>query len=169
MDVRYINPFLSAIKNVFEKMLGLPFHLGKPQIKQDICPAYDVSAIIGLSGTATGCVVLCLAKPTALNLASALCQDEFTEMNADVTDALGEIANMIAGNAKKDFPSDNNSISIPSVVLGKHKVKYPSGVPIIAIPCETSTGRMIIDIALRTPATSPNDTQESTQPASASA
>ena len=66
MDVRYINPFLSAIRNVFEKMLGLPFQLGKPQLKQDSFPLYDVSAFIGLSGTASGCVVLCLAKPMAL-------------------------------------------------------------------------------------------------------
>jgi len=165
MDVRYINPFLSAIRNVFEKMLGLPFQLGKPQLKQDSFPLYDVSAFIGLSGTASGCVVLCLAKPMALSLASALCQDDFSEVNSDVTDALGEIANMIAGNAKKDFPGDNNSISIPSVILGKHKVKYPSGVPIIAIPCETSSGRMVVDVAIRTPALAPEAQVDSAEPA----
>lgn len=169
MDVRYINPFLSAIKNVFETMLGLPFNLGKPQLKQDSQPTYDVSAFIGLSGTATGCVVLCLSKPMTLNLASALCQDTFTEINPDVTDALGEIANMIAGNAKKDFPGGNNSISIPSVVLGKHKIKYPSGVPIISLPCETDSGRMILDVALRTNTTDSYAEQKSSQPAAASA
>jgi len=56
---------------------------------------------------------------------------------------------MIAGNAKKDFPAGDTTISIPSVIIGKHKVNYPRGIPIISIPCETSDGRLSIDIALK--------------------
>ena len=63
--------------------------------------------------------------------------------------AIGEIANMIAGGAKKDFPGGNNSISVPSIVIGKHHVTYPSGLPIISIPCDTSTGRLTVDVALK--------------------
>jgi chemotaxis protein CheX len=29
MDVRYINPFLKAVKNVFDTMINIPFTLGK--------------------------------------------------------------------------------------------------------------------------------------------
>ena len=150
MDVRYINPFLSSIKNVFETMLGMPFNLGKPHIKPDQTPLYDVSAFIGLTGGVTGCVVLCLSEPMALTMASALCGSNLKEIGPDATDAIGEIANMIAGNAKKDFPEGNNLISVPTVVQGRHKVKYPRGLPIISIPCETSVGRLIVDVALRT-------------------
>ena len=42
-----------------------------------------------------------------------------------------------------------NSISTPSVVVGKHKVNYPSGLPIITIPCITDKGEMFIEIALK--------------------
>jgi chemotaxis protein CheX len=37
---------------------------------------------------------------------------------------------------------------VPSVVIGKHEVRYPSGVPIVSIPCHTDSGQMVIDIAL---------------------
>ena len=148
MDVRYINPFLGSIKNVFDTMINVPFNVGKPKIKEDNTPLYDVSGIIGLSGDVTGCVVINLSKAVALQLASALLYEEMTELDADCTDAIGEVANMISGNAKKDFPEGNVNISVPSIVIGKHQTLYPSKKPIISIPCETNAGRMIVDICL---------------------
>lgn len=149
MDVRYINPFLIAIQEVFDTMINVPFKLGKPHLKKDSVPMYEVSSIIGLSGTVSGTVVISLSKAIALELASALACEEITELDEDATDALGEIANMVAGAAKAKFPTDGASISIPSVVLGRHKVVYPKGVPIISIPCETSSGRLMVDVALK--------------------
>ena len=149
MNVKYINPFLASIKDVFDTMLQVPFTMGKPQIKDDNVPRYDVSGIIGLSGSVTGCVVINLSEEIALQLASALSGEEYTEFNDDSSDAIGELANMIAGGAKKDFPGEDNSISVPSIVIGKHRVNYPSGVPIITIPCDTSAGRLMVDVALK--------------------
>lgn len=149
MDVRYINPFLQSIKNVFETMINVPFNLGKPYLKNDKIPMYDISGIIGLTGIVNGCVVLSLSKPIALQIASALIGEEIIEVDDDCTDAVGEVANMIAGGAKKEFPGEKNSISVPSIIVGRHQVTYPRGVPIISIPCETNAGRMTIDIGLR--------------------
>ena len=149
MDVKFINPFLVAVQNIFDTMIDLSFSIGKPALKKDPVPSYEVSGIIGLSGSVSGCAVINLSKELALKLASALLDEEFTELNDDCTDAIGEIANMIAGNAKTDFPVENTSISVPSVVVGKHKMTYPSGVPIVSIPCETSGGQLVIDIALK--------------------
>ena len=149
MDVKYINPFLTSIKSVFDMMLQVPFTMGKPQIKEDNVPRYDVSGIIGLSGSVTGCVVINLSEEIALQLASALSGEEYTEFNDDCSDAIGELANMIAGGAKKDFPGENNAISVPSIVVGKHRVKYPRGLPILTIPCDTSAGRLTVDVALK--------------------
>jgi chemotaxis protein CheX len=149
MDVKYINPFVVAIKNVFKTMIDVPFKLGNPALKKDRTPTFEISSIIGLSGNVSGCVVINLSTPVALQLVSALLGDEVTEIDEDTIDAIGEIANMIAGNAKTDFPGENNAISVPSVVTGKHEVSYPSGLPIIAIPCETDAGQMVVEIAIK--------------------
>jgi chemotaxis protein CheX len=150
MEVKYINPFLTAVKKVFDTMIEVPFVLGKPVIKKDGIPPHEISGIIGLSGDITGSVVISLEENIALELASALLGDEFTEINDDCTDAIGEIANMIAGNAKTDFPGKNNAISVPTVVVGKHKLSYPKGIPIISIPCKAGKGELTIDIAIKT-------------------
>ena len=149
MDVKYINPFINAVKKLFNTMIDVPFKLGKPCLKQGNVPEYEISGIIGLSGTVSGCVVINLSKEIALQLVSALISEEITELDDDCTDAIGEIANIIAGNAKTDFPSQGTSISVPSVVIGKHKVSYPSGLPIIAIPCITDKGELVIEVALK--------------------
>ena len=149
MDVNYINPFITAVKKLFSTMIDVPFKLGKPSLKKGNVPEYEISSIIGLSGNVTGCVVINLSKEIALQLVSALIGDEVTELDDDCTDAIGEIANIIAGNAKTDFPTDKTTISVPSVVVGKHKVSYPSGLPIIAIPCITDKGELVIEVALK--------------------
>ena len=149
MDAKYINPFLVAIKDVFDTMVDLPVTIGKPIIKKDSMPSYEVSSIIGLSGAVTGCVSISFSEKIALELAGALLEEEFLEIDDDCTDAIGEIANMIAGNAKSAFPVDNASISVPTVVLGKHSVSYPSGVPVISIPCETNSGGLSVDVVIK--------------------
>ena len=96
MDVKYINPFVTAVKKLFNTMIEVPFKLGKPSLKKGNVPAYEISGIIGLSGTVTGCVVINLSQEIALQLVSALIGDEVSELDDDCTDAIGEIANMIA-------------------------------------------------------------------------
>ena len=149
MDVKYINPFLLAVQNIFETMIQLPFKLGKATLKKEDTTSYEISGSIGITGEITGCVVVSFPEPVALQLASALLEDELTEVNADCTDAIGEIANMVAGDAKKRFPEGNTSISVPNVVIGRHRISYPRGVPIISIPCETSAGWFSIEVALK--------------------
>lgn len=149
MDVRYINPFLAAVKDVFETMIDVSFSVGKPCLKKDGIPAHEVSSIIGISGEVTGSVVINLSEKTALQLASALLGEQLSRLDEDCVDAIGEIANMVAGSAKNGFPVANTSLSVPTVVIGKHEVNYPSSIPIISIPCETSEGKFGVDIALK--------------------
>jgi len=97
----------------------------------------------------SGVVVINLSEDIALQLASSLLDEEMEELDEDCTDAIGEISNMVAGNAKNNFPNPDTSISVPSVVVGKHKIRYPSGIPIISIPCKTDRGVFMVDIALK--------------------
>ena len=149
MDIKYINPFIKAVQNIFNTMIDIPFKLGQPSLKKDRLPTHEISAIIGLSGSVTGCVVINMSKAIAFEMVAALIGEEVTELDDDCTDAIGEIANMVAGNAKTDFPGANNSISVPSVIIGQHKVSYPTGLPIISIPCETNKGQFMIEVAIK--------------------
>lgn len=149
MDVNYINPFLKAIDNIFETMIDVPFTLGKPSLKKNDMPSHEISGIIGITGEIIGCVVVSFPESVALQLASKLLQEKLTKVDEDCTDAIGEIANMVAGDAKKGFPKGNTSISVPTVIIGQHKIAFPKGVPIISIPCGTEAGSFSIEVALK--------------------
>lgn len=149
MSPAYIKPFVVAVKRVFETMITVPFSLGKPILKKGSEVPHEISSIIGLSGNVSGSVVISLTHEVAFQLASNLIGEEVNELDDVCTDSIGEIANMIAGNAKTDFPTEDNSISVPSVVVGKHKVSYPTGIPVITIPCSTDKGGIVIEVALK--------------------
>ena len=149
MDVRYINPFITSCRKVCDMMIHLPVTLGRPYVRDRHGPSMMVSALIGFTGSVSGCVVLRLSQRVAVALASGLMGTPAPGLDSDCVDALGEIANMIAGNAKKDFPGPTADLSIPSIILGDHDVNYPSGVPIIVIPCETAVGPFLIEVAVQ--------------------
>jgi chemotaxis protein CheX len=149
VDPNYITPFVAAIKTLFETMITVPFSLGKPVLKSGNEVPHEISSIIGLSGNVSGCVVISLSQAVAFQLVSDMIGEEIDQIDEVCTDAIGEIANMIAGNAKNGFPGSNDTVSVPSVVVGKHKVSYPSGIPVVSIPCTTDRGEMTVEIALK--------------------
>lgn len=151
MDVRFINPFVSAITNVFETMVNTKVRVGKPKLKQADIISAEVSGVIGLSGDVQGCVVLSFPGNVASKVASTFAGTELNVNHPDFTDAVGELANMVAGNAKKDFPGCSVSISLPSVIIGPgHRVSQSKASPFLVIPCETDFGPFNVEVALIT-------------------
>jgi chemotaxis protein CheX len=69
-----------------------------------------------------------------------------------VSDAIGEIANIIAGNAKQHLTQFNLSISLPKVIMGKdHTIASQRGVPTIVVPFESPLGNFAMEVSLKTP------------------
>lgn len=149
MDVRYINAFIGAITNTFETMCQLSVTVGKPQRKIDGKPETDVSAVIGFSGDAAGCVVLHFSFETASKIASAFAGIDITPQHPDFADALGELANMVAGGAKAKFDGMNITISLPNVIVGSnHHVSASKATPRLVIPCATKAGEFHVELGM---------------------
>jgi chemotaxis protein CheX len=150
MDVRFINPFIASTKTVFKTMVATEITIGKPAFIQPNAEiAADVSAVIGMSGDAVGCVVLSLPMETAVNAASKFAGVTLTHEHPDFSDALGELANMVAGQAKARFDGLNVSISLPSVIIGReHVVSQSRAKPRLALPCASNLGNFTVEVAL---------------------
>lgn len=149
MDVKFINAFVGSIVNVFKTMLATEVRVGKPQMKEAEMVSAEVSGIIGLSGEVQGSVVLSFNGDVASRIASKFAGTEMTMESPDFCDAIGELANMVAGNAKKDFVGYEASISLPSVILGAgHKVMSSKARPFLVIPCDTTLGRFNVEVAI---------------------
>ena len=149
MDVNYINPFIMSSRKVFDLMIKVPLTIGKPHLRNDDDGKYAVSAVIGLGGAVTGCVILGFSQRVALALAGGLAGTSFATVDRDCVDALGEIVNMIAGHAKTELPGGLSTLSVPNVITGEHRVQYPTGIPPIVIPCQTQAGPFAIEVAIQ--------------------
>jgi chemotaxis protein CheX len=149
MKVEYINPFIAATINVFDTMVGTEVRRGVPTLKDGYQPSHEVSAVIGLSGKAKGTVVLTVDREVAIQVAAALLQEEQSGLNADVADAMGEMANMIAGQAKGQLEHLCMSLSLPTVVTGKgHCIEFPRNAMRICIPFSCGWGSLALEVAL---------------------
>lgn len=149
MDVRYINPFMDSICNTFETMCRLKVKVGKPAVKTNYGHGYDVSGVIGFSGDAAGTVALLFNFVSASKIASAFAGIEITPEHPDFGDALGELANMVAGGAKSKFEGLNICISLPNVIVGEHhNISISKNTPRILIPCTTEVGDFAVEIGM---------------------
>jgi chemotaxis protein CheX len=149
MDVRYINPFITATCSTFQTMCATPVTVGKPELKTGEDPFSDVSAIIGFSGDATGAVALHLSFDAAIKTATRFAGIEMDPEHPDFADALGELADMVAGGAKDHFEGLNIDISLPSVIVGKaHGVAASRSAPRLIIPCRTDLGNFSVEVGM---------------------
>jgi chemotaxis protein CheX len=150
MKVEYINPFLTSTLTVFDTMLGCKLERRTPYLKNGNQPQHEVSGVIGLSGMAQGTVVLGLSREAAISATEILLQERPAEINGDVTDAIGELVNIIAGSAKAKLEHMNLSLSLPTVITGKfHCIEFPSKVTPICIPFESAWGMIDVEVGLR--------------------
>lgn len=150
VDVKLIIPFINSVRQVFQTMVKVEATIGRPQLKTDSVAVYDVSSIIGFSGDVIGNVTISFQLRAAQKLVTAFAGMNIDPSSSDFIDAVGELANMIAGAAKKDLGTAA-SITVPSVVIGKdHKIARLSEVPCIVIPCNTPVGDFAVEVNIKT-------------------
>ena len=151
MDVSFINPFIRATLDTFKMMLNTEAKPGEARLKKEPLPTYDVSGIIGLSGDAKGSIAISFPKVMALKVVSAMIGMTLKVVGPELTDGIGEMANIIAGNAKQHLDGLNLSISLPNVVVGKeHMLVTQKDVPTLVIPFTTEMGDFSIEVTLKT-------------------
>ncbi|OPX94167.1 MAG: CheY-P phosphatase CheX [Syntrophorhabdus sp. PtaU1.Bin002] len=137
MDVKYINPFIAAAQTVFKSMLAIDAKMGKPIIKNKGVASGDVTGIMGLVGDRKGTLCISFHERGALFVFKTLVGDECDKLCPEVVDAIGELTNIISGQARKEFEQAgvNLSAAIPMVVVGKNtEMNFITAIPIISLP-----------------------------------
>lgn len=147
--VEFINPFISAANDVFQRMLGCSLARGPLSLKDEHTPIHEVSGLIGLSGKCRGMVVLSIGRATALGATEVMLGSRPLDLNSDVIDAVGELTNMIAGTAKTRLEEYQLTISLPTVICGRGQViSFPSQCTPMVIPFDSDLGPVCVQVGL---------------------
>ena len=149
MRAEHINPFIRSVIDTFDTMVSCKMHRGEIMLKPRCHREHPISGVIGMSGGAAGTVVINLSKEVALKAASTMLMDDIKEINDDVIDAVGELANMVAGQAKAELAEFDLSISLPNVVTGeRHGICFPSSAQPITVPFSSDFGPLELVVGL---------------------
>lgn len=148
MNVKYINPFLDAVKNTFRTAIFLPLDIGVPRVKKSKRTTHATSGFIKLSGDVTGCFAISLAQSTAIKIASALSHKKLEQLDGRCVNAIFRWVMMIAGEAKNLLDKENIKLFAPELALIQQPIDIPEGLPLIMIPCETQKNKFSIEIGI---------------------
>ncbi len=116
-----IKSLIKDVQDVFINMVGVEDLMHLP-IQIDVTTHFKdcLTAMVGLAGTYNGLVSVHIPWALAISFTSLMLGMEVTEIDDDVNDAMGEIANMVAGSFKQHLSKGGSDIqlSTPSIVNG---------------------------------------------------
>ena len=117
MKQEYVNAFLSPAQFVWQKELGCALSLTGAEAVANQFTTEDLTAIIGVSGSLQGNVLYGLDGPTALAVASTMVGEPVHHLDEISLSAIGEIANMITGNASTRLADEGYACYISTPVI----------------------------------------------------
>lgn len=147
-----IAQFVEATTNVLQTMAMTEAKVGVPFVKQHADAQGDVTGVIGFSnpkGKSRGTMSLTFTTASALGIVGAMLYEDQAELNDVVTDAVGELTNMISGQARKGLVGMGMIFegAIPSVITGAgHTIRHVSTSAVLAIPFETPHGPLMVEV-----------------------
>ena len=149
MKVEYLNPFLQATIKVLSTMAMISPKPGKPGVKEDDVAVGDITGIIGITGHAEGSLAVSVSESCALKIVENMVGEKYQNMNEEVADCVGELTNMISGDARAQLQTlgFDFTAAIPTVVRGKdHTIQHlVKGGATLMIPFATDDGDFYVE------------------------
>ncbi|MBW1778156.1 MAG: chemotaxis protein CheX [Deltaproteobacteria bacterium] len=143
---------VEATQEIFETMIMVDVKTGTP-LKEHVSRFQcSLSAMVGFAGFKQGNLTIHLPEKVAVGLTQDFLGVEINEVNEEVEDAMGELANMLAGSLKP-FISENGEkveLSLPSVVHGdEYTLTVINKADWVIVPFTVSHGDFLVGLELK--------------------
>ena len=152
ISAKYVNPFIEAGINVIKQIAGISVRRGHLSYKPKPEPSYGVCIIIGVYGFLTGQVVYSMKTEVAQRLVDKMLVGKSPEEKKILfIDTLGELANMITGNATAILNQRRDlslNITTPAIATGDHISISLVTKPTIILGLITQYGPVEVSVAL---------------------
>ena len=156
IDVQLLNPFIDASLECLREMGGWDPKRKRVYLRQDKKMYGNICGIIGMSNGICGSCVVSFPLSLAEELVGNILGEDCAGNEELVKDGIGEVANMVAGGAKRRFDSTDYSfdISTPTVLMGGGDLELYNPDGIIGICCEFDSNHganehFLVEIAIR--------------------
>ena len=154
VESKYTKPFIDATIKVLETMAFTPPRLVETCLWDQAHAVGEVVGVVGLAGrekNIKGFLSIGFTEASIVQIVSNMFGEEFESMNTEVKEAVGEIANMISGQARQGLSAMGVKLEggLPSIVSGKKLVMGSSGKkPLIMIKFEVEKGPFEVGVCI---------------------
>jgi chemotaxis protein CheX len=153
-DKQLINTFIESVMKTLSDMAQTKVLPGKPIVESKGSVKGEVAGIIGMvAGEVRGNLVIAFTSAGVFKILENMLGETHTSMTPEVTDAVGELTNMIYGSAKTTLNrlGYNFDMAIPTVVSGQFKVANVHNGITLSIPFEIEPQKfMYVEISVQT-------------------
>ncbi len=151
MDANIVNPFIEATLSVLETTASTEARPGKPFVKRSAAASGPITGMIDLSGEFNATIAVTFKKESILSIVSKMFGEELSELNDEIKDAVGEISNMISGQATNSIVGLGESLkaTLSAVILEENHSIPHIGNAVIAFPFETDGGEFTIEVCFK--------------------
>mgnify|MGYP002632831947 CR=1 FL=1 len=142
---------IESAKEIFSTMVMMEITVSGDNKTESLPMTESISGVIGLAGTHKGVLAIHIPNKVAMAITSSFLGMDVDEINADVADAVGELANMLGGNVKSILSENGRDInlSLPSTITGQQYDFQPTNdVERVVIPFRCGAGEFAIDFQL---------------------
>lgn len=148
LDEQDIRAFVHGTTHYFEVAAQQPANVGSPFLVTQGAPElHDYTGVISVSGRRTG--VVYFSAPRGMLTVLLMKMNESNVSRENLRDLVGEVANTISGNVRRDFGKDF-VISVPTVVDGAERaVELPGDCHPIVIPINWRSHAAKLVVCLR--------------------
>ncbi len=136
---------------IFTTMVMVDVSADGPPLQTSGTLSDSITGMIGLAGTHKGVLAIHVPNHVALAITSSFLGMDVDEINDDVRDAVGELANMLGGNVKTILSKNGRDIdlSLPSTISGhKYGFKATAGIDLVILPFKTASGTFMVELQL---------------------
>jgi chemotaxis protein CheX len=147
-----IEPLIAATCSVMSEMAGAELAIQSVQKKSSHQPLGDIAAVFELRSPPEGRLVLSFPKPTAEGLAAQIFRSANVQTDENlVRDCMGEIANVIAGQAKALLARMPHHLAfvMPQDVVAVKEFRPPQGVECLVISFNCEHGELALQLYMR--------------------
>ena len=141
---------IEATKEIFSSMVMM--EISVTEVLTEHGPLTDtITGMIGLAGTHKGILAVHIPYSVAKAITSSFLMMDVEEINEDVHDAVGEIANMLGGNVKTILSEKGRDInlSLPSTISGsQYSFQSDKEVDKIIVNFDTGNGHFLVEMDL---------------------
>lgn len=141
-----------ATQEIFQSMLMAEARPSTPLSTRSNVFKDSVSGLVGLAGNYRGMLAIHVPNSVAMSITSKFLFMDVEEINDDVKDAIGELANMLAGSVKSMLTETGTGLklAIPSAISGtEYEVECLADSKGAIVPFNIDEGEFLVECYLQ--------------------